>query len=85
MTLLLDLPQTDLVRKVEREQRIGHMTVNPMAPIRLRDVRDQLKVFRMVYAYHDNTEYMKARIEELEEFKQLIKKYLKRSKCLGIF
>jgi hypothetical protein len=73
MTLLFDLPQNELVRKIEREQRIGHMTVNPMAPIRLRDVRDQLKIFRMVYAYHDDSNYMLERIQELEDFKKLLK------------
>jgi hypothetical protein len=85
MTLLLDLPQTELVRKVEREQRIGHMTVNPMAPIRLRDVRDQLKVFRMVYAYHDDSNYMLERIRELEDFKKLLKENKSRKKWVCFY
>jgi predicted SprT family Zn-dependent metalloprotease len=67
MTLLFDLPQNELVRKVEREQRIGHMTVNPMQPIHLSDIRQQIKIFRMVYAYHDDSKYMLERIQELED------------------
>ena len=80
--LIFDLPQTELVRKVEREQRIGHMTVNPMAPIRIKDVNNQLKVFRMVYAYHDDSKYMLERIQELEEFKKLLKSAT-RTKSVG--
>jgi hypothetical protein len=85
MTLLLDLPQTELVRKVERERRIGHMTVNPMAPIRLRDVREQLKIFRIVYAYHDDSNYMLKRIRELEEFKKLLKENKFRNKWVCFY
>jgi hypothetical protein len=73
MTLIFDLPQTELVRKVAREQRIGHMTVNPMAPIRIKDIDQQIKVFRMVFAYHDDPKYMLERIQELEEFRKLLK------------
>ena len=83
MTLLFDLPQNELVRKVEREQRIGHMTVNPMQSIHLSDIRQQIKIFRMVYAYHDDSKYMLERIQELEDFKKLLKDAKKKRSCLG--
>jgi hypothetical protein len=85
MTLLFDLPQTELVRKVEREQRIGHMTVNPMQPIHLSDIRQQIKIFRMVYAYHDDSKYMLERIQELEDFKKLLKENKRKANSCLVF